>query len=238
MPCLLTRRMVNYGPRINLGMITSKDRLVSHLQYESELNGNPFGLRVISNANPHVPDVEKSEAPWKPDQPKPNDNLIWPAGSIDWSILEIYLGGKVDESMEEANKVISNQRLALDDQWDYTDLNNNWNGRPWANSHYTRQLILWGPRLRFPDSNGTPRQAPDVQPGGWCSAAAAILYPQATGVIDSVATGKWRIEVTSGQLALQEVQISNANWKVDKTLNAGNSVYLSSTSSTLLAPKL
>ncbi len=224
---------------LNLGMITSKDKLVSHLQNELELNGNPFGLRVMSNANPHVPDVEKYEAPWKPDQPKPNDNLIWPAGSIDWSILEIYLGGKVDESLEEANKVISNQRLALNDQWDYTDLNNNWNGRPWANSHYTRQLILWAlplaisgqqwdatvRRLTFNPAVGAPQRLP-------------FFIPQATGVIDSMAPGKWRIEVTSGQLALQEVQISNANWKVDKTLYAGNSVYLSSTSSTLLAPKL
>ncbi|HEX4022675.1 MAG TPA: GH116 family glycosyl-hydrolase [Acidobacteriaceae bacterium] len=212
---------------LNLGLVTDKDRLLSHLSSEEKLNESPFGLRVMSGANPQDSLVENT--PWEANQPKPNDNLIWPAGSLDWSSLKIYLGGKLNESLTEASNVISNQRLRINDQWNYTDLNNNWDGGVWANSHYTRQLILWtlplalsgqqwdapARRLTFNPVNSAPRQLP-------------FFTPQATGVVESIAPGKWRIRVTSGQLALHEVQISNARWTGDRTLNTGNSLDISS----------
>jgi len=186
---------------------------------------------VMTGADSQARGVENAATPWGPDQPMPNDNLIWPAGSIDWSSLKIYLGANVNESLTEANKVISNQRLKLNDQWDYTDLNNYWDGGPWGNSHYTRQAILWtlplaisgqqwdatAMRLTFNPADSAPPRLP-------------FFIPQATGVVESLAPGKWRIRVTSGQLALHDVQIANAKWTGDKTLNAGDSLDLSSTS--------
>lgn len=203
-----------------------------HLRSEAELNGSPFGLRIMSGADPKARGVENTAAPWTPDQPMSNDNLIWPGGSIDWSSLKIYLGAKVDESLMEANKVISNQRLKLNDQWNYPDLNNNWDGGPWGNSHYTRQVILWtlpmaisgqqwdaaAERLTFAPADSAPSRLP-------------FFAPQATGVVESVGPGKWRISITSGRLALHEVAIANAKWTGDKTLNAGDSLDLSSASS-------
>jgi len=47
-----------------------------------------------------------------------------------------------------------------------------------------------------------------------------LLCTAATGVVESVGPGKWRISITSGRLALHEVR-SPIKVEVDKTLNAG-----------------
>jgi non-lysosomal glucosylceramidase len=210
---------------LNLGLVADKSKLASHLTSEADLNKSRFGLRVMSGADPQTPDLEHATTPWEPGQPLPNDDLIWPAGSIDWSILAIYLGGNVNESVQEANKVISNQRLRINDQWDYTDINNYWDGGPWGNSHYTRQLILWALPLAISGQqwDATTRRL-TFNPADSALSRLPFFTPQATGVVESVATGKWRIRVTTGQLAIHEVQIGHARWTGNLTLNPGNSM--------------
>jgi non-lysosomal glucosylceramidase len=226
---------------LDLGLVADKEKLASHLNSEAWLNGSQFGLRIMSASDPQASGSYKTPAPWQPDQPMPNDNLIWPAGSLDWSTLKIYLGGNVNETLTEANKVISNQRLRLNDQWNYTDLNNDWDGGPWGNSHYTRQTIVWtlplaisgqhwdatARRLSFKPANSGP---PDSSHADSSYKRLPFFTPQATGVIESVAPGKWRITVTTGQLAIHELQIVNATWTGDKTLEAGDSLDLASQS--------
>lgn len=163
---------------LNLDALGNKEQLISHLTQEENFNGSPFGLRVLGDTGHRIRDVGNPAGPWQPNQPKPNDDLIWPGGSLDWSALKIYLGGRVDESLAEASQVISNQRTMLNDQWDYTDLNNNWNGEPWANSHYTRQLILWALPLAISETAmECSDQASEVQPGGFRPTPSAVLYP-------------------------------------------------------------
>jgi uncharacterized protein (DUF608 family) len=214
---------------LDLGLVTDKKRLASHLSREAELNGSRFGLRIMTGADPQTPRFETTTTPWEPNQTMPNDNLIWPAGSLDWSSLKIYLGGDVNESLQEANKVISNQRFRLNDQWNYTDLNNYWDGGPWGNSHYTRQLIFWAlplaisgqqwdataERLTFTPADSAPSRLP-------------FFTPQAAGVVESMAPGKWRIRITTGQLTVREAQIAVARWTGNKTLSAGDSLDISS----------
>lgn len=228
-----------WASALDLGMLAKRKNMVSHLESETEMNGSPFGLRIMTGIEPKVSSTEDIPAPWKPNQPKPNDNLVWPASSIDWSILKIYLGGNVDQSLEEANKVIFNQRSQLNDQWNYTDLNNNWNGGPWGNSHYTRQLIVWALPLAISGEQ-------------WNAAASCLMFntadatlrrlpfftPQASGVVEFVAPDKWKIELISGRLTLHEVLISSASWRVDKTLNAGGSILLSSKAATSSIPNV
>jgi non-lysosomal glucosylceramidase len=199
------------------------------LKSEAELNGSQFGLRVMSGFDPQAPRAETTTTPWEPTQPMPNDNLIWPGGSLDWSSLKIYLGGNVSESLMEANKVISNQRLNLQDQWNYTDLNNYWDGGPWGNSHYTRQLISWSLPLAISGEqwDATAKRL-TFNLGDSGPARLPFFIPQATGVVESRAAGVWRIKVTTGQLAIHEVRIAHAMWTGDRTLSAGDSLDLSS----------
>jgi non-lysosomal glucosylceramidase len=214
---------------LDLGLVTDKERLASHLKSEAELNGSQFGLRVMSGFDPQAPRAETTTTPWEPTQPMPNDNLIWPGGSLDWSSLKIYLGGNVSESLMEANKVISNQRLNLQDQWNYTDLNNYWDGGPWGNSHYTRQLISWSLPLAISGEqwDATAKRL-TFNLGDSGPARLPFFIPQATGVVESRAAGVWRIKVTTGQLAIHEVRIAHAMWTGDRTLSAGDSLDLSS----------
>ncbi len=216
---------------LHLGLVTDKSQLLSHLRSEVALNGTPFGLQAMSGANSHDSNANRHVQAWNPNEPKPNDRLIWPAGTLDWGSLNIYLGGNVNESMAEVNKAISNQRINLKDQWNYTDINNYWNGGSWGNSHYTRQLILWAlplalsgqqwdavsERLTFNPAEPVPQRLP-------------FFVPQATGVVELIAPGKWRIKVTSGRLAVHEVQIANARWTGDRLLRTGDCLYLSSPS--------
>jgi hypothetical protein len=64
-----------------------------------------------------------------------------------------------------------------------------------------------------------------------------FFVPEATGVVESLSLGKWRIQVTSGHLALNEVKIANAKWTGDKTLNAGDSLDLFSAPDAAPRPK-
>jgi non-lysosomal glucosylceramidase len=215
---------------LDLGPVTDKEKLAAHLRSEAELNGSKFGLRIMSRTDPEAPRFETPATPWEPNQPVPNDNLIWPAGSLDWSSLKIYLGGNVYESLQEAHKVISNQRLNLNDQWNYTDLNNYWDGGPWGNSHYTRQLIFWSLPLAISGQQWDAAAGRlTFSPADSTLARLPFFTPQAVGVIESIALDKWRVEVTTGRLALHEVQIGDAKWTGNNTLNAGSSLDLSST---------
>ncbi|MGC2270964.1 MAG: GH116 family glycosyl-hydrolase, partial [Candidatus Sulfotelmatobacter sp.] len=60
---------------LDLGPVTDKEKLASHLSGEAELNRSRFGLRIMSGADPQAPPFEAAAAPWEPGQPMPNDNL-------------------------------------------------------------------------------------------------------------------------------------------------------------------
>jgi len=212
---------------LDLGPVTEKRQLTSHLESEAALNGNPYGLRVLSGREIPAHRGETATNPWKQGDPKPNDALIWPAGSLDWSALTILLGGHATDGLTEAKKVIANQSTHLQDQWNYTDLNNNWDGAPWGNSHYTRQLIQWAlplaisgqewdaaaKKLAFHPAAGAPDRLP-------------FFTPQATGVIEREQSGKWRFTITSGALEINGIQVAGSTWQGHKTLHVDDSLEL------------
>jgi hypothetical protein len=85
---------------------------------------------------------------------------------------------------------------------------------------------------------GCGGQLPRVQHGGCQTSALPFFTPQASGVVEFVAPDKWKIELISGRLTLHEVLTSSASWRVDKTLNAGASILLSSKAATSLIPNV
>jgi non-lysosomal glucosylceramidase len=212
-----------WAAALNLAPVISKEKLLSHLRSEAELNGNPFGLRIMSGTDSK--DTIDAYTAWKPGQPFPNDNLIWPAGSLDWGSLEIFLGGNVEEALSEAKKVISNQRLNLGDQWNYTDLNNNWDGSPWGNSHYTRQLIQWMLPLAISGQRwDAGSRSLSFSPANSAFQTCPFFTPQATGLLQSSGASRWRITITSGELAIHSIKIDSQTWSGDTVLHAGDSL--------------
>ena len=129
----------------------------------------------------------------------PVNNLVWQAGSIDWCALNLYLGGDVEQSLAEAQIVIRHWQEGLNDQWDIRDLTTGWDGHPWCNSHYARQLMLWSIPLAL---SGQRYSAPDGRLS-FAPVAPAIRVPFCTptafGVLDTESREP-RLEVFGGAL--------------------------------------
>lgn len=194
---------------LGLGWTVEPERIVSHLAVEFAKNASPFGLKVMQgtdcDADSH-PDPKPGHAPY---ENGPVNNLVWQAGSLGWAALNLYAGEDPEQSLAEAAKVIEHWRKQLCDQWDYRDLTTGWDGYPWCNSHYGRQLILWAIPLAL---SGQQYSAPDkrlaFQPRLPAPARLPFFTPTANGRLDLVGDGTYRLVVLSGRLELNELRIS------------------------------
>ncbi len=206
---------------LDLELTADEAKLKSHLASEAKLNGSPYGLRVMRRADPEHPDDDNG-VQWSP---KARDNLVWEAGSLDWCTLKLYLGANVNDSLGEAEKIIGKWRDKLHDEWDYKDLSTGWDGYPWCNSHYTRQVIVWAIPLALSGQqwNAAARRL-TFDPRPDAPARLPFFTPQADGVIGSLAGGRWRLTVISGELELKELRIGTAKRKGEVLLKADETV--------------
>jgi len=120
---------------VGLGEILDHDKIISHLENEQNLCGSPYGLKVMrfdGRDDDHLPPYTRVR-----------DNLIWEAGSLDWCAVGLFAGLNKNRCLEEANKILYKWDVHLADSWDVRDLSAGWDGYPWCNSHYSRQLIMW-----------------------------------------------------------------------------------------------
>jgi uncharacterized protein (DUF608 family) len=212
---------------LDLGLTADERKLQAHLMSESRLNASPFGLKVIRRADPEHPELEDAIPPDAFAEPHARDNLIWEAGSLDWCSINLYMGGSVKESLDEAKKIVQNWSERLRDQWDYTDLTTAWDGYPWCNSHYGRQVILWSIPLAL---SGQHYSAPEARlsfdPRVAAPAKLPFFTPIALGSIELFREGDCRLAVDCGVLKLRELRVGNATVKQSILLRAGESVNL------------
>jgi len=195
---------------LGLGPTTDEDRLRSHLAAEFTGNGSPFGLRVMQGTDcddDRHPEVKAGHAPY---ENAPINNIVWEAGSLDWCSLQIYLGGDVQAALAEAGKVINKWREKLRDQWDYRDLTTGWDGYPWCNSHYARQLMLWAIPLAlsgqtYSAADGTLAFDPKVP----APATLPFFTPAAAGTLDLAEDGRATLTVLSGRLELKRLRVGD-----------------------------
>ena len=211
---------------LDLGLTTDESRLKGHLNRESQLNASPFGLKVMRRADRERPE-EENAVPAAGGLSAARDNLVWEAGSLDWCSLSLYLGGSVKESMDEAKKIVLNWADMLRDQWNYTDLTTAWDGSPWCNSHYARQVILWSIPLAL---SGQHYFAPEARltfdPKTAAPARLPFFTPTAFGTVQLLEDGHYKLAVDFGTLALRELRVARAVLRQSVTLRAGESVSL------------
>jgi non-lysosomal glucosylceramidase len=211
---------------LDLGLTADQSSLKRHLQMESSLNASPFGLKVMRRADPEKPEAENAVPP-QGGLGAARDNLVWEAGSLDWCSLSLYLGEPVESSLVEASKIVQNWADRLRDQWNYTDLTTAWDGSPWCNSHYARQVILWSIPLAL---SGQQYFAPEgrltFDPRIAAPAQLPFFTPAAFGTVQLLEDGHYKLTVDFGTLELRELRVAKAVLRQSVTLRAGESATL------------
>jgi len=210
---------------LDLGHLADPSRLRSHLALEAEVNPSPFGLKVFE-VDADRPTCRVAEPGRMPDHRNgPRDATVWQAGPLDWCSLELYLGGSVDRSLQEARKVVDAWRLHLADPWNWTDTSAAWTGLPYGNSHYGRQLIYWSIPLALSGQKySAPRRTLTFDPVASPPARLPFFVPQASGVIDLRSDGSARLLVLSGRIDLAQVRLRARAPKRDVALAEGQAV--------------
>ncbi|GAA5509176.1 GH116 family glycosyl-hydrolase [Novipirellula caenicola] len=183
---------------LGLGELVDRDKMLSHLQMEKSACDTPFGLEVIT-------DTEKVRSPTRRDI----NSTVWQGGSMTWSVLNLYLDQDVDDGLAMAEKVINHWRVQLNDQWDYRDLTAAWDGMPWCNSHYTRQLTFWSLPMalsgqEYTAKDGTLSFSPRIK----APFRLPFYLPQANGVLEALPGKQPTLRVIDGKIKLSKVTVN------------------------------
>lgn len=191
---------------LGLGNTISEHKIRSELKTELKRNGSPFGLKIMRGAghnNETANDLKNKRV---------RDNVIWEAGTIDWAALNLYHGGSVSKSLKEAFKVIGKYQNYLKDEWNYRDISNGWNGEPYCNSHYTRQLIMWAILLAISGEHYNANTESLVfNPKVRAPAKLPFFTPEASGFLKINFNNTYKIVVLCGKLILEHLKIKDIN---------------------------
>jgi len=209
---------------LGLGWTTDLDKIRSHLRAELERSASPWGLKVMRNTGKDN-DSYPNARPNTSRKGGPTNDLIWEAGSLDWCALNLYLGGDIHQSFQEAKKVIDNWRENLCDQWDYRDLTTGWDGYPWCNSHYSRQLIFWSIPLALAGQKYSAREKKlSFNPRVSAPAKLPFFTPMASGTLELLYDHKYRVTVLSGELQVNEIRVGKTLTTREILLTTGKSL--------------
>jgi non-lysosomal glucosylceramidase len=197
---------------LGLGLLVDKNKLEKQLSQEKKVNDTPYGLKVMEEKGRESTALSKGF--YTENRQKQRDELVWEAGSLDWSALNIYLDGDEDEGLEMAGKIFKKWQQQLNDQWDIRDLSTAWNGEPWCNSHYARQLIFWAIPLalsgqQYSAAKGTLSFDPTVSP----PAELPVMLPGFTGILKITEDDHDYLQVISGSIKLSEPVINRSSKK-------------------------
>ncbi|ANW95304.1 hypothetical protein AXE80_02935 [Wenyingzhuangia fucanilytica] len=201
---------------LGLGELMDSTLLKSHLASEISVGETPYGLKVL----PH-------SYKYKDHSASGVNNTIWQAGSIHWTILNLYLGMEPNQSMEQAKKVIEHWSTNINDQWDYADLTSASTGYPHTNSHYGRQLMLWGIPMalsgqQYNASEGVLAFSPKLEP----PYRLPFFTAHASGIIDASIGEPILLKLTSGELKLDKLMVNGQILTENVSLKAGEELIL------------
>ncbi|RAP78548.1 GH116 family glycosyl-hydrolase [Paenibacillus montanisoli] len=208
---------------LGLGPVLDSEKMKSHLNWEMKKNNSEFGLKVMQGDgrdNDSYPDP----MPELIGSNGPRDNLVWEAASLDWSALNLYLGTDKEICLAEAEKIVLKWRDKLRDLWDIKDLSTGWNGYPWCNSHYSRQLILWSiPMALIDQQYSKPDKSLSVKPKMAVPVKLPFFTPDACGIIEITEEVTYIITVLSGTLDLNKLCVGDKVIDQTLSLKAGES---------------
>lgn len=201
---------------LGLGDVIEPQYLKSHLKSELAAADSPYGLKVLAYAGKDR-DETGSDV----------NNTVWQAGSIHWSILNTYLNMNPDKSLKQAQKVVHHWSDKINDQWNYADLTSVASGYPHTNSHYGRQLMLWGIPLAL---SGQQYSAIDrvlsFDPKLEAPYKLPFFTPNGSGVLEAKEGDPLLLTLKSGQLELSKIIVKGQTLTENATLKAGDVIVL------------
>lgn len=196
---------------LGLGNTIDEKFMLDHLEMEEKMGNTPYGLKVFSNFQEEEND-KRSHV----------DKTIWQAGSINWSILNLYLGTSVEKSLAQAKNMITHWNKRINDQWNYSDLTNASDGYPHTNSHYGRQLTLWGLPIALSGQNySAPEKRLAFSPKVDGAYRLPFYIPSANGVLVSEPGKSSSIMLISGEMNLKELVIDGRIVARNVSMKAG-----------------
>lgn len=212
---------------LGLGDTSDPDKMRGHLRAEKRINGSPFGLKVMRGTGSDDDRYRAGTSGFAPGKGGPVNDLVWETGSIDWCALGLYLGADPTECLEEARRVLQKWQIVLKDPWDIRDLTTGWDGFPWCNSHYARQLMLWAIPLalsgqQYDAADGTLRFSPRLP----APSRLPFFTPTAHGTLELRSDGSSVLSVGAGEIRLDEVSVGQARTSPRTTLKAGDTLVL------------
>ncbi len=220
---------------LGLGDALDPETMRRHLRAEKRINGSRFGLKVMrGTGNDDDRFVPRGSADGKPatgfapGKGGPVNDLVWETGSIDWTTLSILLGGDPADCLEEAERIFRKWREDLKDPWDIRDLTTGWDGFPWCNSHYARQLMVWAIPLAL---SGQQLDATagrlSFEPRVSSPARLPFFTPSAHGTLDLLPDDSLELRVTGGELRVKEITVRGRRAALTGPLGSGASIRLS-----------
>lgn len=190
----------------------SLDRLERHLEYVFDRNDPAVAL-----------DARRRE----PASTSRLQETLYPATTMVWAALYVFTRGESRPAGRVLTDLLEHQRTSLHDAWGFFEQLTRPEGDPWSNPNHASHLAIWfwvvaltgqrydaaSRRLRF-----TPRVAR--------RATLPFFTPGAHGLITFGRSPV--LEVVSGRLALDELQVGDGPAYRDVLLEAGQSLTMKS----------
>ena len=165
--------------------IINPEAMRSHLRAEEQYADTPYGLKVI---------VDTSKG--SNSDGRDMHDTVWPVASITWTGMKLFLGDDVDKSLSQGEKVVKHWAYTINDQWDYRDLSAGWDGTPYCNSHYGRQLMFWAFPLGLTGQDySAVEQRLSFDPKTEAPYRFPFYTPKANGVLEAEAGKPLRLRV-------------------------------------------
>ena len=187
--------------------LISKERLAQHLATIADQDASLLSLGASSKRNL-------------------SDTVVQPASTMQWAALHMLVNQSASTGLSTLSGFLDTLSDKKRDLWGYYEQLKP-DGTPWANPNHTSHLSIWFVVLAL---SGQHYEAPSRRlrfaPLLTRNSRLPFFTPQAHGIIAAKNSESYVIEVVSGRLILDELQINDTIRHRDVFLEAGQSLTL------------
>ena len=190
--------------------LVERDRLDQHLQYIADQESSSISIRLRKDS------TNSTSSP-----------PLYPATAITWAALHILVNNDIPKALGTLSDLLNRQNSATKDLWGHYEQILHDAGSPWANPHHASHLSIWFIPLslngQFFDAVSSRLQ---FNPRISNRFRLPFFTPQAHGMLTRERSGTYLLEVLSGRLEVQHLEITPGIHYQDVFLESGQSLIL------------